>query len=87
MSEGRKLEMCFICGVYRHCEQHHVIPGDNAFVVPLCLSCHEHLDRTPLDNWDIVETVAGIMDCWDKLDKRGRIWLFKVISLAARMKK
>lgn len=79
----RKIEQCVVCGDYRHCEMHHIKPGSmgGKMTVPLCLSCHEQIDRTPLGDWDAGEAFGAMSGLWNKCSKPERLLLLKFLSV------
>lgn len=80
---AKETEECFVCGLVRHCEQHHLLPkqvgGEETF--PLCLSCHEHVDRTPLK-----ESYTAMRGTWAKLNAGERLLCLKFIRIMADMR-
>jgi len=49
----------------------------------MCLSCHEHLDRTPIDRWDPEEWEDGILEVCDRVGPVGKLVVLKMLKVMA----
>lgn len=79
-------DTCFACGTPLrpgNTENHHVLPTINNLTVPLCLSCHDLVDRFPLHKWPTplyLEALASIKD----LPRVPKLLALKFIAMDAR---
>jgi hypothetical protein len=78
-------DTCWACGdplLNNNREMHHVRPkvagGEGGIVVPLCTTCHNMVDRTPLDKWpmDWIAVAA------ESVPRETRLLMLKVVSFA-----
>lgn len=80
-----QLTECTVCGKLRLCEQHHIRPqaagGAGTETIPLCTSCHDYVDRIPLDRSSAEEQLMGWMQLWGALDVEGRLLLLKLYKI------
>lgn len=79
---GDTREHCVACDVplssnnteYHHWPKPKRSGGDQ--VVPMCISCHDMIDRFTIDDWPIDWAVRGIQT----LPKEGRLFAMKLVS-------
>jgi len=79
-SRYNTFNLCYICDRKRPCEREHVWPGrlGGKSTAPICVSCHDGLDRMNLDSLPMQELKAG----WDELlDEFGEPWLKDVWAM------
>ena len=80
-------EQCLACGVVltvNNKEIHHFpVPkccgGEKT--VPLCRGCHDMVDRINIEDWPLSWSLGGIMKLWDLMDRDGRLFMMKLISI------
>jgi hypothetical protein len=74
-----------VCGEIRPCERHHTIPvslgGD--VTIPLCVPCHDKVDRINMANWDQTDMTAGFQELFVKCGPAGRLYLLKALKIVA----
>jgi hypothetical protein len=75
---------CAICLKVRPCERHHIVPAELGGIElrPLCTSCHDMVDRIPLNQWDPNEAARGMKNLWSALDADGRLYVLKLLKVA-----
>lgn len=60
------VDECFACGLLRPCEKQHLRPqsvgGGEEWIVPLCISCHDAVDRMSPAEWGIDEVARAMAD-------------------------
>ena len=79
-------EKCFCCGMEVHkndTEYHHYpiskINGGEC-VIPLCTTCHNHVDRVPMDKWALSMFFDLVVNM-DNLNRVQRIFFMKMIKI------
>ena len=90
MSDSKNIAQCVACEKTRHCEVHHILPrrhGGKGGVnlVPLCVACHDAVDRLPLSSWDPTEAACGLARLWGALDLDSRLLLLKGIAVMSSL--
>jgi hypothetical protein len=85
--EKTAINQCWACGSRTECESHHVVPqsyaGINSLQVPLCIECHEFLDRKRMQ--DVVDIFRGYEEATQdyKLRKWVALFFLHVIKFLA----
>jgi hypothetical protein len=83
---GSTVDRCYICSKVRPCEREHVWPKrlNGTATAPICVSCHDALDRMNIDALEIDEAAAG----WANLAKRlGEKWCTALCALEPEIRK
>lgn len=81
-TEGVEKDQCYACGVIltkSNTEWHHFpIPArcGGEDTVPLCIGCHDMVDRIPLGDWPVDWAFNAIRD----MDRDGKLFLMKALS-------
>lgn len=77
-------EICFACGDFNQNEWHHILRKVNdPRVVPLCVRCHNYVDRILLDKWPPGMAYDAFCGIWAKISPTERLMLLKMIALFA----
>lgn len=74
---------CTVCGRFSKVELDHPIPKacGGEFLIPLCLTCHDSLDRSPLLSWSATEALSGLMSLWGKCGTPERLMILKMVRI------
>jgi hypothetical protein len=78
-------DICYCCQVRiakNDTEFHHFPVSKNDggnLVVPMCLTCHNHVDRFRMCNWDINTWVNGFNDLTST--REGRLFFMKICKI------
>ncbi len=85
----RKRGACTVCERVTFIEGDHPIPiragGVDGPTIPLCVSCHDEVDRIPLDKWPM-ESFEWMMSLWKKLNANERLMLLKMTRIVIAAK-
>ena len=82
-------DACLVCGAKWH-EIHHIIPkcaggtDEAENLIPLCINCHNSVDRIPLKSWSPAALVEAFSDVCDT--NNGKLLILKLLSINARAK-
>lgn len=57
------------------------VGGSDFLTFPLCVSCHDEVDRTPLGKWP-VDAVNWMLGLWKKLDRNERLMIMKLVRIS-----
>lgn len=89
-SSVKKRGRCFICEQNTFVEQHHIIPqsagGAEHPKYPICVTCHDEIDRAKLDQWDADDTLEWISGLWSKCNRGERLVICKLVSVMFQVK-
>ncbi len=71
---------CFACGVFTYSvEKHHFpIPSRcyGTATVPLCVACHDMVDRVPLSDWPLDWAMKAI----NEIPREAKLFMLKTLS-------
>lgn len=66
MSKSSKGVVCWACGHPASIQWHHIKPqsvggtNNEGNLVPLCVTCHDKVDRIPFGDWDISSAIGAL---------------------------
>ncbi len=81
-TEGVDEDQCYACKVVLtkgNVEWHHFpIPARSGgeYTIPLCMGCHDMVDRVPLGEWPVDWAFAAV----NGLNREGKLFLMKAMS-------
>ena len=76
---------CFVCERFSKVEIDHPIPkiSGGKMLVPLCVSCHDDLDRSPIGKWEPERALQGLLSLWSNSGLVERLLILKLVRVAA----